>query len=204
MGPSGHFRGRRRAGVALVTTALLLAGAAGCTDGEPETEEGAEAPEPTSQAPTVETRASVGEVAGRLPRPARRTAVRDVVEVVDGWIDDAHVGGEWPRAIGAEAYDGFTPAAARAAEQDAALTSAAEISEQVDSVAVKRRVVRVDLVGARGRAVGATARVVLTYETQSGEGEGETQTVRVRGRLLLTPTKQGWKVFGHDLTEETR
>lgn len=192
-------RGRRTAlGAAVV--ALVLSALAGCTDGDPAKDEPASTPEPTAQAPAVTTRASVGEVAGRLPRPARRSAVREVVEVVDGWIDAAHVGGEWPRAIGDEAYAGFTPAAAEAAQADAELTSAARFSEQVESVTVDRRRVRVDLVGARGRAVGATARVVLTYAT-SGE---EDVTVRVRGRLLLTPAKQGWKIFGHDLTQEAR
>lgn len=186
-------------GVRLALLTLLLGSTAACTGGDDKSPE--QAPTPQEEAPAaVATRASVGEVAGRLPRPARRAALRRVVDVVDTWIDGAHVGGEWPRAIGPEAYEGFTRAAARAARRDRALTSAAEISEQVEQVEVRRRVVRVDLVGAGGRAVGATARVVLTYRA-TGEEE---QTVRVRGRLLLTPTKQGWKIFGHDLTEETR
>lgn len=201
------LKDRRRSGrhvrlaVGAAVSVLVLSGAAGCTDGDPEEEAGSPSSEQSAeQTPTVRTKASVGEVAGRLPRPARRAAMREVVDVVDTWIDAAHVGGEWPREIGDEAYAGFTPAAARAAKKDAALTSATETSEEVEAVTVKRRVVRVDLVGARGRAVGATARVVLTYET---EGEAAT-TVRVRGRLLLTPVKQGWKIFGHDLTEEKR
>lgn len=181
------------------STLLLLGGLAACTGGDVDTDEDT-APQQGAPTQAVETTAALGEVAGQLPRPARRAALDEVVDVVDGWIDAAHVGGEWPRAVGAEAYAGFTLAAARAAEQDAALTSAAEIGEQIEAVTVKRRAVRVDLVGANRRAVGATARVVLTYDA-TGE---ETQTVRVRGRLLLTPTKQGWKVFGHDLTEETR
>lgn len=192
--PAAGRRQRLAAGV------ILLAGVVGCTGGDPGDGDESAPPgqaEATSQMPT---RALMGEVSGQLPRPARRAAMREVVEVVDAWMDAAHVGGEWPREVGAEAYDVFTPGARRAAQRDAALTSAAEIAESIEDVTVNRRVVRVDLVGARGRAVGATARVVLTYDA-TGE---RTRTVRVRGRLMLTRVKRDWKVFGHDLTEETR
>lgn len=189
--------GRRAAVVAL--TALLLSSAVACSGGDDD--EKADDPTPTQEAaPALATTSSVGQVAGRLPRKARRAAAEEVTAVVDQWIDAAHVGGEFPRTVGPEAWKVFTPAAARQARRQSALTSVAESSEQVESVTAKRRVVRVDLVGAGRKAVGATARVVLTYDT---EGE-QAQTVRVRGRLMLTPTKQGWKVFGHDLTEEKR
>ena len=50
----------------------------------------------------------------------------------------------------------------------------------------------------RGRAVGMTARFVLDFATT-----GELQRkVDVRGRLLLTRTDNGWKVFGYDVNKD--
>lgn len=190
-------------GVALTST-LLLGSLVGCSGGDDEKVDDPAPPAEEQTAPALATTAKIGEVAGALPRPARRQARDRVVAVVDDWIDAAHVGGEWPRTIGDEAYAGFTPGATKLARKQSALTSAAEISEQVEAVTARRRVVRVDLVGARGRAVGATARVVLTYETEPATEGDQTATVRVRGRLMLTRTEQGWKVFGYDLTEETK
>jgi hypothetical protein len=53
------------------------------------------------------------------------------------------------------------------------------------------------VVAPRGRAVGATARIHL--EVQRGG-----RPLRIDGRLLLTPTKRGWQIFGYDLTRSDR
>ncbi|GGD29066.1 hypothetical protein [Nocardioides daphniae] len=178
---------------------LLLGSLAACSgdsgDEEPETPDN-----DSGKAAAIETTTKVATVRGRLRPPQRRALVSAVTPVVDGWIDAAHVAGEWPRSIGKEAWAGFTPDAAALAAKDRALTSAAEISEQVDSVTATRRVVRYDVLAAGGRARGVTARVVLDYDT-TGEVE---KAVQVRGRLLLTPTEDGWKIFGFDLTEGER
>lgn len=185
--------------VSLAGLALLIGSLTACSGDDAQ-----DAPEPESQAssaaPSLATTAKVGVVAGKLPRAKRRGVVDEVGKVVDGWIDAAHVAGDFPRTIGSEAWSGFTPQAAKLASKDKALTSAAEISEQVESVTATRRVVRYDVLAARGRAHGVTARVVLNYDT-TGESQA---TVRVRGRLMLTRTKNGWKIFGYDLTEGKR
>ena len=193
-------RSPRRAGVArraaLVLGSFLLAGAGACSGGE---EEPPEAPAESEPAPVVEALATTlhtGQVVGRLPERRADAVVERVGDVVDGWIDAGFAGEEWPREISG-AYVGFTDRARKQAVGDAELTSAAGFSQQVDAVEVKRRVVRVDVVAHDREPAGATARVRLVLET-TGEVE---RTVRVRGRLFLTPTGDGWKIFGYDLTQ---
>jgi hypothetical protein len=50
------------------------------------------------------------------------------------------------------------------------------------------------VVAAHGRAVGATAKVSLDLRVTEA---GRTRPVRVQGRLLLTPTDHGWRIFGY-------
>ncbi len=53
------------------------------------------------------------------------------------------------------------------------------------------------MLAVKGHAAGATARVVLRFRT-----DGEVQRkVEVRGRLFLTPTPDGWRIFGYDVTK---
>ena len=188
-----------RGGAAIAGLGLLIGSLAACSGDDPG-ESGEPDDETTSAAPALQSTVKVAQVAGRLPRAPRQRLTADVGKVVDDWIDAAHVGGEWPRTIGSEAWAGFTSQAAGMAKADTALTSASEISEKVDSVTATKRVVRLDVLAQERRARGVTARVVLDYDT-TGEVAG---TVQVRGRLLLTPTKNGWKIFGYDLTEGKR
>lgn len=188
-----------RRGAVATTLTLLLGSLAACSGGGDD--KGQDEPSgDDAKVAAIETTAKVGKVRGRLRPPQRRALLAEVGPVVDGWIDAAHVAGEWPRAIGDEAWSGFTPGAAALASKQKALTSAAEISEDVESVTATRRVVRYDVFAAGGKPQGVTARVVLDYDT-TGEVE---KGVKVRGRLTLTPTKNGWKIFGFDLTESER
>jgi hypothetical protein len=57
--------------------------------------------------------------------------------------------------------------------------------------------VRVDVLAVRTRPVGLTAHVFLSFDT-SGKVE---RVVRVKGRLFLTHSDRGWKVFGYDMTK---
>lgn len=175
-----------------VVALLLLAAATACSGGEEE----AATPEATPTVEPMSTTLNTGEVAGKLGAPRVEEAVGQVGEVVDGWLDAAFAGGEWPREV-TDAYGGFTARAAEKAAADGELTSAAGFSQQVEAVEVTRRVVAVDLAAPGGKLAGATARVKLDLET-TGEVE---RTVRVRGRLFLTPGADGWKIFGYNLTQ---
>jgi hypothetical protein len=73
-----------------------------------------------------------------------------------------------------------------------------DIARRIDAVTASRRMVRVDVLAVRGRAVGMTARFVLDLTT-TGELR---RKVEVRGRLLLTRTDNGWKVFGYDVNKD--
>lgn len=187
-------------GAAVAGLALLISSLSGCSEDEP-------APVPSEEPQTevatpapVTTSTKVVNVAGRLPKQRRDAVGEEVTAVVDAWFDDAFVTGEFPRAIGDEAWSGFTRAAAAKARKDRDLTSVAAVSEQVEKVTAVRRVVRNDVVAHKGRPHGVTARVYQKYET-AGDVSG---TFVVKGRLMLTRVKSEWKIFGYDLTQEER
>lgn len=189
-----------RPGAALAGFVLLIGSLSGCSGDD-------SSPEPRDESPTnvatpapVATSTKVANVAGRLPKARRDAVGEEVTAVVDAWFDDAFVGGEFPRAMGEEAWSGFTPDAAEKARKDQDLTSVAGVSEQVDGVAAVRRIVRNDVLADKGQAQGVTARVFMEYET-TGEVAG---TFVVKGRLMLTRAKGEWKIFGYDLTQEER
>lgn len=186
---------RRAARSASLVLALALV-AGGCRDGDdPGT---APAPGSESSAPAVEepvrTTTTVGTVTGRLAKEDRRRVVAVAGDVVDRWFDAAYVGSPRPRV--GNAFAAFTSGARARARRDRTVLTNQELVGRVDSAAATRRRVRVDVLAVRGRAVGLTARFALDLAT-TGKAERE---VALRGRLLLTPTGDGWKVFGYDVS----
>jgi hypothetical protein len=185
---------------ALALLLALLLGACGGAEPRGGAEPGAD-PSPAGTAPataapeTLATTLRTGVVSGRLPRAARERTVRAVGRVVDGWIDAAYVGGSYPRRSFRDAFPGFTRGARVQAQRDRALLSNQAIGRRIDGVRPVRRVVLVDLLAARGHAVGATARVRLGFRTTGGVA----RRVVVRARLVLSRT-DGWQVFGYDAT----
>ena len=143
----------------------------------------------------IDTTVEVGDVVGRLGKGPSRDVVAKVAKVVDTWIDGAYVGGDFPRSRFADAFSGFTHDAAALAERQKSLMSNAAVGDKVDEVTAVRRVVRVDLLAPKGEAAGATAHVTLVMRL-SGD---VTRTEQVRGRLALTPTKGGWRIFAFDV-----
>ncbi|NPC96144.1 hypothetical protein [Nocardioides sp. zg-DK7169] len=182
-------------------SAVLVLGASACTGDDDDAPSGEEASPEASAAPLA-TRVSVGQVAGELSPQRRAQAKQAVADVVDGWIDAAYVGGEWPRegfAAYTDALRDFTPDARRRAARDRGLLTNVAIGDRVESVRASRRVLQIDVLGAGGKPVGATARIGLRFRT-----DGEVRRVDVvSGRLMLTPTKKGWKVFGYDVSRST-
>ncbi|MFC6153790.1 hypothetical protein [Nocardioides yefusunii] len=199
----------RRRRCALVTSFLALvpvtvAAVAGCSAGsEPRVGEvstsSLAAPTQATEPVDVALQVRVGKLEGYLPAARQESVVAEVGAVADGWIEQAWVAGPWPRTV-SDVWGAFTPEAARSAEADASATSAAGHAERVSAVRVARRDVTVDLLAQQGSPLGATARVALSFDvTPTTVDDGSTRKVALRGRVMLTPTAGGWKIFGHDL-----
>lgn len=183
---------RRAAAAALVSVAM--SGALGACSGEDEAPSGPVAPT-SSAPPPLTTTSKLGQVTGRVGAQEQTRTVTKVTAVVDGWFDAAYVAGDYPREDFTDAFPGFTAGAAEQAQRDARLMTNADLGSRIDSVrAVGRRVV-VDLLGVRGVAEAATARVRLAFVT-----DGEVQRrVTVTGRLRLVREKGEWRVFAYDV-----
>ena len=199
---SSSTRSAPRAASLLLLLALV---AGGCSDADPGETQPAPAPSSESSSPTsvpkpVSTKARIATVNGRLAKPNRRHALATATDLVDGWFDAAYVAGKYPRRDFGGAFPGFTAGARAQARRDRALMSNQDIGRRVDAVTATHRRVFVDVLAARGRAVGMTARFRLDFDT-TGDLERRFQ---VQGRLLLTRTEDGWKVFAYDVTKAPR
>jgi hypothetical protein len=187
---------RRTFWAAAATLAVVLTSTTSCSGGdEPEPKT---AGSPSAAPAEVATALSFGKVTGRLPAPARSALAADVQKVVDGWLDAAYLGGDYPRTDFAGSWPGFTAGAQVQARRDADQMSNQDIGAQVDGVEAEQRAVRLDVVSVAKKPVGVTARVVLKFRT-TGTTE---QDVQVHARLYLTPGKDGWKVFGYDVRKD--
>lgn len=196
-----ELHGRR--GTALAAGALLVAlVGGGCTsedDGADPAPTKSASPSPTESteaapAPPLDVRSRV--VTGTLPRARRSAATTKVGAVVSRWFDAAYLGGEYPRSEFSTSFPAFTSRTTARARRDVKLMSNAALGPRISGVRATDRVVRVDLLGHRRRPVGATAQFRLVFQT-SGEA---VRRVRVTGRLLLTPTKRGWRVVGYNVS----
>lgn len=189
---------RTRSTVAAILLALALV--TGACSGDEESKTSPTTPEATSSETTprpVPTNVTIGKVSGRLPQEARDRLRKVAGDVVGAWFEAAYLGGDYPRRNFSAAFPGFTPGARSEARHDLALMSNAGLGERIDAVEAMRKRVRVDVLAAHRRAVGATARFVLVFKT-TGEAR---RKLEVRGRLLLTRTAGGWRVFGYDVTK---
>jgi len=185
-----------------VATACLALAVSACSgdSSEPSAEpsdEGTGASEATDAPPPLETTVTLGKVTGQLPKGKRSMVRQQVARAVDAWFDAAYVGGDYPRNDFAASWPGFTTGAKVDAQADKADMSNQDIGAQIDSVEATTRKVTVDVLAVKGHAAGATARVVLKFRT-----DGDVQRkVEVRGRLFFTPTPDGWRIFGYDVTK---
>ncbi|HWJ09898.1 MAG TPA: hypothetical protein VNS46_11005 [Nocardioides sp.] len=175
----------------LTVIALLLAGCSG------DEEEPAPAPGSAVSSPDVRvvTESAIGRVRGRLDPARRAEVVRGVTAVVDGWSDRGY-GGDYPRTSFDGAFAAFTPDARALARRRTSLLSNAAIGGDLEAVTIARRVVQVDVLAPKGRLAGATARIRIVLELEGATDRREI----VSGRLLLTPSAEGWRVFGFDVS----
>jgi hypothetical protein len=188
----------RRLIAAALTVALATAATACSGDDEPPASTSSSAA--PSEPPPLETTAKLGKISGRLGKVVGRRTLTEVTALVDGWIDAAYLGGDYPRKGFRDAFPGFTPGATREARRDVKLLSNADIGQRIDAATAKVRRVVVDVLGVRGAPRGATARVRLVFVT-----EGSLQRrVTVTGRLALTPGAQGWQIFAYDVAKGSK
>lgn len=190
--------------VATALTAAVLSGTlalAGC-GGEPD--KPAASPSP-SQAPppTVKSTAKLIHVQGKFPRSRHQAVAGNVAKVVDGWLQAAYVGGDYPRATStftAKSFPGFSKGAIAQAGKQMSLMSNATIAPHIDGVEVVSSDVHVDLLANNNYPVGAIARVRLVYDTTGERASRQT----VRGSLDMVPTDTSWAVFGFNITREEK
>jgi hypothetical protein len=183
---------------ALVVAGLSTGGCSGGSDGG--SGEAASTSSASAAPAQVVTAASFGELAGRLPQARRDQLAGEVQQVVDGWIDAAYLSGDYPRTDFAGSWPGFTALAQAMAERDGDLMSNRDIGASIDGVEPEKRQVKLDVLSVQKKPVGVTARVVLRFATTGDL----VKDVRVAGRLYLTKGKQGWQVFGYDVTKVAR
>lgn len=185
----------RKITATVASGALALALLTGCTGDDGEGGNGGGSGGGDQSPARIETKASVGQVAGKLGKGKRRKVLSDVTAVVDGWLDAAYVEGDYPRSDFGDAFPGFTEGAAKLAAKDRKTMSNARLGKRIERVDVVKRNLKVDVLAPGGRFAGATARVMLVVDL-SGEIE---RRDRIHGRVMLTPTKGGWRVFGFDV-----
>lgn len=182
---------------ALVVAAALTLPVAACSSNDTPH---AAAETTAGPAPTVHAgktlrslgRVELDTVAGRLPRAQRRKVLEDVSSAVDGWLTRAYVRGPWPRNDFHDAFWSFTPGAQPRSVADRRLLS--NLGAGYRAVTPIRRSIAVDVVAAGRHPVGATARVRLIFRTAPQRSQV------VRGRVVLTPTRRGWKIFAYDVS----
>lgn len=124
--------------------------------------------------------------------------LEQVSHTVDQWLRGAYLEGDYPRNDFRAGFAAFTPGARRQARADKKLLSNA--GARITAVRPRAR----RLAGRRGRGPRACGR---------GDGPGaagfrrvggkQDRTVIVRGRVFLTRTKQGWQIFGYDVSRGT-
>lgn len=190
---------RARPAVAFVAALGLLLPLSACTsDGSSpaEPEPPAEtAPAQTLRSSEVDLQTRVTRVAGRLP-DKRRTQVGDRIgRVVEAHLDAAYLRDYPVRGPGA-AFAGFTPGARKQARGDQRLLTGRGL-KGARSVSVTDAAAYVALLAPRRHLVGATARLEVDLRVETDAGA---EKVRVRGRMMLTPTPKGWRIFGYDLS----
>jgi hypothetical protein len=198
---------RLHAVAATALACLLVTLAAGCTSDAPPPDPQAESPlpsrsvqaTPTLAAKPVPLEVRIGHVAGERLRPAQRRRLLGQVErVVGAYLEEAYLGGDYPRSRFAGAWEVFAPGVVRAARRDRDLLSNAAVGERTRAVAPRQQRVVLDVLVPHRAVAGLTARVRLVFVREGLDGTA--QEVLVRGRLLMNRTKKGpWQVFGYEV-----
>ena len=179
----------------LLALALAVAGCSG--DDSSGSGDGSGGGTPSGGGSSVQTTAKVRNVTGgRLSKHRRHAVLTQVTSVVDGWWDAAYLssGGD------DQDFPGFTTGAAKLAEGDRQIMTAAALPDGATDPVAVRRSVALDILAVHGRAAGVIATVALGVHT-SGDTD---RILAVRGLLQLSHDSGAWRVFGYDVTATPR
>jgi hypothetical protein len=155
-----------------------------------------------SGAPSVVLRTRVGHVAGRLPAASRQRLVATVGRTLSTYLDEAFIGGNYPRSDFDGSFGAFTAGAATAARRDETLLTNRTLGPTTERVRATRRTASLSVLAPGGRAAGVTA--TLDAVLRVDRGSRPARLVHLHGRLLLTPRVDGsWAIFGYDLDRST-
>jgi len=177
---------------ALTLLAVLLSGCTSDPDPEAGPPSAPSSASPSSSAPEpLRLETAVARVAGKLSQARRERVARKAGAVVEDYLQAAFLAGP-PQG----AFDSFTSGARKQARHDRRLLTAAGL-RSAEPVTATHAAAYLSVLAPRGRVVGATARLEADLRV---ERRGEPRTVRLRGRLMLTPTAKGWRIFGYDLS----
>jgi len=185
----------------LAATGLAVVGCSSSSDSSAPAAAGSTPP----AAQTVETKVTIGSVAGNVRRPFRKNFARhrphlekQVGAAVDTWLDGGFVGVENPRDAFPTAFAAFTSTAKHDARRQQRLLTNWRWRHDIDGVTTKQRTVVLDVLAPRGRPAGVTARVHLVFTT-TGDVR---KRVSVAGRLFLAQDRHGdWRIFGYDVAK---
>jgi len=170
---------------------LLASAAAACSGSDASSDSAPGDPVSSSATETpVVTDVAFGKITGALPGKTKDELSAQIQAVVDGWFDAAYL------SDGDDPWPGFTKGAAADARADGDLMSNRGLTPGTE-VEAKKRAVKIDVLAVKKHPVGVTAHVTLKFST-SGQ---EDKVIRIGGRLYLTPGKDGWQVFGYDVTK---
>lgn len=200
--PAGVPRSRPDAAARLVLAlvlALVLGALAGCSsdDSEKSGESGASRSGDARGVPELAVRTRVVRVAGELGERGRAALADEVRRVVTRYVRAAFLADEAGEVRVAGAFPGFTPGARKLAVRDARLLTSARWPEADEIRPVAARA-DVAILSPGGTPAGATVLVSVTFEVTTGD---DTRRQGLRGRLMLTPARDRWRVFGYDLVQ---
>ena len=187
--PVPRSRGAVRADALLVTTALALV-LAGCTDPPPDA--------PPNDPDSVALRITTTTGGGELDANDRADVESAIGAVLSQYVGAAYLG-DHPRSGYLEALTPFTDGAAELAARDLDVLTASD-DDEFSSVLATRLDTDLSLYVVGGHALGATARVHFAFDATTAEDTP--QELRLDGRLMLTPTRDGWAVFGYDVSSD--
>jgi hypothetical protein len=146
----------------------------------------------------VPWRVRVTHVAGALDGQRRRNLVSGVGTTIASYVDDAFLGGPYPRSDFSRAFAGFTTGAARRAQADQALLTNRPLGSGTRSVRATRRTAYLSVLAPRQSVAGVTAAIDLQLRVDRTDGTAV--RVRLHGRLLLSRDPgRPWTIFGYDL-----
>ncbi|HET6654081.1 MAG TPA: hypothetical protein VFH10_15695 [Nocardioides sp.] len=187
--PAPRIAGAVRGGALLMAAAVALV-LAGCTGPSPEA--------PRDDPDSVALRITTATGGGRLDADDRADVESAIGAVLSQYVGAAYLG-DHPRSGYLQALARFTDGAAELAARDLdVLTAAGDV--EFSSVLATRLDTDLSLYVVDGDALGATARVHFAFDATTAEDTP--QELRLDGRLMLTPTRDGWAVFGYDVTSD--